>query len=81
MLFGSSSVFLMLKSALNHMWGVTSPATGFFSLVRTRLKSFLVVLSVGLLLFFPWCSNPCWPPSINTVSRFLVVPGIGPGPQ
>jgi membrane protein len=74
MLFGSSSVFLMLKHALNNMWGLTRPANGFLSLVLDRLKSFLVVLSIGFLLFLSMVLKSLLTAFYDTVSRFLVVP-------
>jgi membrane protein len=74
MLFGSSTVFLMLKSALNNMWGVTKPVTGFFSLVLDRIKTFLVVLCVGLLLFISMVLKSLLVAFYKTFSRFLVVP-------
>ncbi len=74
MLFGSSTVFLMLKSALNDMWGVTSPETGFFYLVLDRIKTFVVVMIVGFLLFVSIVLKSLLAYFFQTVSRFLVVP-------
>jgi membrane protein len=74
MLFGSSTVFLMLKSALNDMWGVTSPETGFFYLVLDRIKTFVVVMLVGSLLFVSIVLKSLLAYFFDTVSRFLVVP-------
>jgi membrane protein len=76
MLFGSSSVFLMLKYALNNMWGVTKAATGVISLVLNRLQSFLVVLGIGLLLFLSMVLKSLVLAFYQTLSRFLVVPGL-----
>jgi membrane protein len=76
MLFGSSTVFLMLKSALNDMWGVTSPETGFFTLVLNRLQTFVVVMVVGSLLFVSMVLQSLLTAFVDTVSRFLVVPGL-----
>jgi membrane protein len=76
MLFGSSSVFLMLKYALNNMWGVTKAATGVISLVLNRLQSFLVVLGIGLLLFLSMVLKSLVFAFYQTLSRFLVVPGL-----
>jgi membrane protein len=75
MLFGSTSVFLMLKNALNHVWGVTHAATGFLSLVKDRGKSFLVVLCVGLVLFISMVLKSLLDAFYQSVSEFLVVPG------
>jgi membrane protein len=76
MLFGASTVFLMLKSALNNIWKVTSPVTGFSALILDRIKSFVVVLLVGLLLFISMVLKSLLAAFYETISRFLVVPGI-----
>jgi membrane protein len=76
MLFGSTSVFLMLKSALNHMWGVNNASSGFWSLVKDRGKSFLVVLCVGLLMFLSIVLKSLLAAFYTSVSEFLVVPGF-----
>jgi membrane protein len=51
-LAGSTVVFAELQSALNQIWDVQpDPRHGAFkSLIRTRVRSFAVVLSVGFLL-------------------------------
>ena len=76
MLFGASTVFLMLKSALNNIWGVTSPDTGLFYLVLDRLKTFVVVMIVGFLLFFSMILKSLLAYFFKTVSRFLAVPEL-----
>ncbi len=75
MLFGSTSVFLMLKSALNQIWGVTRSGSGFWSLVKDRGKSFLVVLCVGLLIFISIVLNSLLAAFYTSVSEFLVMSG------
>jgi membrane protein len=51
LLFGASGVFTELQDALNLMWDVKEQASsGFVSMVRQRLFSFGMVLSVGFLL-------------------------------
>ena len=76
MLFGSTSVFLMLKSALNHMWGINKSISGFWSLVQDRGKSFLVVLCVGLLIFISIVLRSLLAAFYTSVSEFLVMPGF-----
>ncbi len=76
MLFGASTVFLMLKSALNNMWGVTSPETGFFYLVLDRIKTFVVVMLVGSLLFVSMVLKSLLAAFFETVSRYLAVPEL-----
>jgi membrane protein len=75
MLFGSTSVFLMLRSALNQMWGITNSASGFWTLVKDRGKSFLVVLCVGLLMFISMVLKSLLAAFYTSVSEFLVMPG------
>jgi membrane protein len=51
LLFGASGVFAELQDALNLIWGATpQTSTGFFGLVKQRVFSFGMVLSVGFLL-------------------------------
>ena len=51
LLFGASGVFTELREALNIMWEVPEPPTsGFFGMIKQRLFSFGMVLSVGFLL-------------------------------
>jgi membrane protein len=76
MLFGSSTVFIMLKNALNHIWAITRSVNGFFALVLDRLKSFVVVITVGLLLFISMVLKSLLAAFYETISRFLAVPGF-----
>ncbi len=51
LLFGASGVFTELQAALNLMWGATlQTSTGFRGMVKERLFSFGMVLSIGFLL-------------------------------
>jgi membrane protein len=51
LLFGASGVFSELQDALNVIWETTTQtASGFFGMVKQRLFSFGMVLSVGFLL-------------------------------
>jgi membrane protein len=76
MLFGSSTVFLMLKNALNQMWGITRSKTGFLALVLDRLRSFVVVMAVGLLLLISIVIKSLLAAFYETISRYLDVPGF-----
>jgi membrane protein len=50
-LLGATGVFVELQKALNVIWEVKAkPRSAFFTLIRTRLFSFGLVLSVGFLL-------------------------------
>lgn len=51
LLFGSTSAFGQLQSALNKIWEVPPPSrSGLWDLVRARLLSFAAVLGTGFLL-------------------------------
>lgn len=51
LIFGATGVFVQLQEALNTMWEVEArPEAGVWGLVRTRLVSFAMVVSVGFLL-------------------------------
>jgi membrane protein len=51
LLFGAAGVFTELQAALNLMWSATlQTATGFRGMVKERLFSFGMVLSIGFLL-------------------------------
>jgi membrane protein len=51
MLFGATTVFAQLQSALNHVWHVESaPRSALWGFLRHRLLSFALVLSIGFLL-------------------------------
>jgi membrane protein len=50
-LIGSTSAFVMLKKALNIMWGAQpSPQSSVWFFLKARLLSFLMILVIGLLL-------------------------------
>lgn len=51
LLFGASAVFAELKDALNTVWGVVvKPGRTLLRLIRDRLMTFSMVLSIGFLL-------------------------------
>ncbi|MDD2902540.1 MAG: YihY/virulence factor BrkB family protein [Syntrophales bacterium] len=50
-LVGSTTAFVMLKNALDTIWGVKGNHGGVGHLVKSRLVSLLVVLFVGLVIF------------------------------
>ncbi|WP_343756365.1 YihY/virulence factor BrkB family protein [Deinococcus depolymerans] len=48
---GATGLFVQLQDALNSMWGADpGPPQGFVNVLWTRLKSFLMILAIGLLL-------------------------------
>ena len=50
LLFGASSVFGELQSGLNKVWEAQTPTGGLWTLVKSRLVSFALVLGFGFLL-------------------------------
>ena len=50
-LLGATGVFVQLQKALNVIWGVKAkPRRSIFSLIRTRIFSFGLILSIGFLM-------------------------------
>ncbi len=50
LLLGATGAFVELRSALNRIWDVETPAGGLLGFVRDRLAAFALVLAVGFLL-------------------------------
>lgn len=50
-LVGSTTVFVMLKNALNTMWGVKSSYGGVLNVIKGRMISFFIVIFAGTILF------------------------------
>jgi membrane protein len=89
LVFGASGVFIELQSSLNRIWGVPSKASGgVWGFIRTRLFSFLMILSIGFLLlaslalsaalsatsrYFAEDSSSLWWQFINQVVSFGVI--------
>ncbi|GAA5437504.1 YihY/virulence factor BrkB family protein [Deinococcus sp. A31D244] len=48
---GATGLFVQLQDALNSMWGADpGPPQGFLNVLWTRVKSFLMILAIGVLL-------------------------------
>ncbi len=75
-LFGSTSVFLMLRNALDRMWGIESQAAGLWVLLRDRGKSLLVVLAVGFLILLAMILRSLLAAFYDRLSDHLVVPPV-----
>ena len=55
-LLGATSVLVMLRNALDTMWGVTpDPKVSIIRIVRVRLISLAVVLGIGFILLLSMC--------------------------
>jgi membrane protein len=55
-LVGSTTAFVMLKNALDTMWGVEISHGGIINIIKSRLSSLLIVLFVGLIIFISMIS-------------------------
>jgi membrane protein len=65
---GSTSALVMLKQALNIMWGVeTAPMASVWNLIKGRLLSFIMILVIGLLLMLSMMVSV----ALSFVSAFL----------
>lgn len=73
-LIGSTAVFANLQAALNHIWHVKPKAdrSAFKDLLRVRLRSFGIVLSVGFLLLVSMVISA----TLNGIQSF-VAEGLG----
>ncbi|MBV9081060.1 MAG: YihY/virulence factor BrkB family protein [Acidobacteriaceae bacterium] len=77
LLFGASGVFVELREALNVMWDATATGkTGLKNMIKDRLFSFGMVLSVGFLLLVSLLLSAC----LTFVGKFFgqVVPVPAP---
>ena len=74
-LFGSTTVFLMLRNALDRMWGLPSAGGGLWGLVRDRGKSLLVVVGVGFLIFLAIVGRSLLAAFYDRLDQVLVLPG------
>lgn len=71
-IIGSTTVCVMLKNALNCIWGVTERPSGFLYIIRDRLMSSLIILFAGFFLFLSMIISSL----ISTVSNFIDIPFI-----
>jgi len=71
-LIGSTTVCVMLKNALNFMWGVTERPSGIFEIIKNRVMSSLIILLAGFFLFLSMIISSL----ISTVSNFIDIPFI-----
>jgi membrane protein len=67
-LIGSTSAFVMLKHALNIMWGAApNSRSSLWDLVKERLLSFVMILIIGLLLVLSFTLSI----ALSVVTRFF----------
>lgn len=74
---GATTVFVQLQRGLNAMWNVqVKPGAGIRHLIKSRLLSFGVVISLGFLLVVSLLAST----AISVVAKYLTgfVPGLGP---
>ncbi len=75
-LFGSTTVFLMMRNALDQIWGLTSAATGLWGLVRDRGKSLLAVFLIGFLILLTIIGRSLLAAFFNRMDDFMVIPSL-----
>lgn len=66
-LVGSTTAFVMLKNALDRLWGIKTTSSGLINILKSRLSSFVVVLFLGLIVFLSIILNSL----ISAVRLFL----------
>ena len=66
-LVGSTTVCMMLKNALNVMWGVENGPSGLVYVLQERIKAFVIILFVGAFLLLSMILSSL----ISTMSLFL----------
>lgn len=68
MLIGSTTIVVMLKNALNIIWGVEPKEQGYvWGIIKERVKSFFVVLLVGVFLFLSIIASSI----LSSLNKFL----------
>jgi membrane protein len=76
MLIGSTTIFVMLKDALNTMWGVKPYNNGLLQVVKDRLLSFSAVLLVGFVIFLSMLASSILAALANFLETFYAIPLI-----
>lgn len=77
LLIGASAVFVELQDSLNHIWKVRQkPGRPIKSLIRNRLVSFILVVSMGALLFTSLLVSSILEIVIGFISTYLAIPAI-----
>lgn len=74
MLIGSTTIFVMLKNALNTMWGVKVTGTGIKSILKERLLSFVIVLCVGTMLLLSMITSSVLAAMGRLLGNFFTIP-------
>ena len=75
MLFGATGVFAELKDSLDTIWEVKpKPGLGLWTMIKTRLLSFAVVLGTGFLLLVSLLLTAMLTAFTNWLVRWLPVP-------
>jgi membrane protein len=76
LLLGAAGAFVELRSALNRVWEVETPATGIWGFIRDRLAAFALVLSVGFLLMGSLVLSAAITAAGGLLSRYISHPVI-----
>jgi membrane protein len=74
--FGASGAFVELRSALNYIWGVAEPSTGFLELVKDRLFAFGMTTGLGFLILACLSTSAAMRLFQPFLMAHLIVPGF-----
>jgi membrane protein len=69
-LVGSTTVCMMLKNALNTMWGVNGRPSGLLNYLKERITSSFIILVAGVFLLLSMLISSV----ISTISNFVNIP-------
>ena len=72
LIVGSSAIFAEIQSGLNHIWGVrTNPERRWFTIIKNRLLSFLMVLVVAFILLISFMVSIILTAMTTYIDRFF----------
>jgi membrane protein len=74
MLVGSTTIFIMLKNALNAMWGVEYQEKGYRAMIIERFQSFAIVMFVGFIIFLSMVTGSLLASFNNFVESVYAMP-------
>ncbi len=73
---GSTTAGIMLKNALNAMWGVESGYSGFLHLILDRLKALVIVLLAGGFIFLSMLASSVIAAMSLFLSNYIDIPFV-----
>lgn len=76
MLLGSTTIFVMLKNALNVIWGVSQQERRYTALIKERFQSFVIVLLIGFFIFLSMTASSMLVTLHTLMESFFEIPII-----